>query len=125
MQSSPAPAVVLEYQQPGTSRAAWPWLLLGAGAIPFAIEVVAIFIEATTGDPPNNLREFKAYHYWTGAAVVIGLAWFVGTLFAFRRHYRWMLLVSGGWCLWVCWVAYWFLRSLHEHPAGAYYRSLW
>lgn len=124
MQPTYTPTVILEYQRPNPSVAVWPWMLLMVGTIPL-IEVVAICVEATTGDPPNNLREFKAYHYWTGAAVLIGVAWFTCTVFAFRRRYRWMLLISGGWCLWVCWVAYWFLRSLHEHPAGAYYRSLW
>lgn len=116
---------VLDYEGATRSVTSRPWMLLMAGPIPFVIEVVTIFVEATTGDPPNDLGEFKAYHYWTGAAVLTALAWFICTCFAFRSVCRWMLLISCGWFLWVCWVGYCFLRSLHVHPAGAYYRSLW
>src|SRR5688572_14350930 len=34
MQPTPTPAVVLEYQRPSTSGAAWPWMLLIVGTLP-------------------------------------------------------------------------------------------
>lgn len=124
MPSTPKPALVLDYEQPRQSSE-WRWLLLPLGLAPFAMEVVAFWLEATTGDPPSSLGDFKAYHYWTGAAVLLGLAWLLWTGFAFRRRDRWIVLVAVAWWLWVCWVGFEFLRGLHRHPAGQYYWSIW
>lgn len=125
MRSPDQPAVVLEYGREHGSPAIWPWVLFAAGLVPFAVQVMTIIFEGAYGDPPDNLSEFKAYHYWTGAAAVIGLIWLFGTVLAFRRRHRWMLLLACAWWLWICWVGFSFLRDLHRHPAGQYYWSLW
>lgn len=126
-EANPYSPVIPDQENTGTSSVAWPWpwLLLGLGVIPFAIVVVTALHEGVHGDPPNSLSEFKAYHYWSGAAVALCFAWFACIFFAFRRRYRWILLLSGGLCLWVCWVAFSLLREINAHPAGEYYRSLW
>ena len=101
---------------PQWSRPASFWYQAGAGATRTAV----------TGDPPNNLREFKAYHYAVGSAALIAVAWFIWVAHKFRsRHRWWVLFVCGAWCAWVFWVGFWFLRELHRHPAGEYYWSIW
>src|SRR5215213_2193858 len=124
MQASPEQKVVLEYRRSRASDPIAPWLLLPIGAVPFAIEVMAIIWEGVTGDPPNNLGEFKAYHYAVVSAAVMAAAWFLWVAYKFRnRHRWWVLLVCSGWSVWVFWVGFWFLRDLHRHPAGEYYWS--
>jgi hypothetical protein len=126
MKSPTEPTLVLDYHQPPRSRRLRRWLLFPLGAIPFIIELIAITCEALTGDPPNNLSEFKAYHYSIAVAVLIGFCWLllVGrTLFKRRRW--WVLLLAVAWFAWVCWVGVWFLRELNAHPAAEYYWDLW
>jgi hypothetical protein len=125
MPPTPETTSPLDYQRPPASAPAWPWVLLLAGVIPFGMELLGIFAEAVTGDPPNNLGEFKMYHYWTVGAALLGVAWLVFVLVAFRRRHRWVLLIACGWYLWVCWIGYSFIQDLHEHPAGQYYWSIW
>jgi hypothetical protein len=91
------------------------------GTVPFLVIFGAIFVEATTGDPPNNLAEFKAYHYMAALSALLAVGWLGGVVLS-RRHYRrWVPLLAAAWCLWICWMGVWFIRGLHEHPAGAYY----
>src|SRR5215204_3831807 len=126
MHSSSGPTSVLEYHRTTRSVPVVVWWLLPLGAAPFAIEVVAIVCEWATGDPPNGLGEFKAYHYAVGSAALIAVGWFMSVACKFRNHHRrWVLLVCGSWCVWVLGVGFWFLREVHRHPAGQYYWSRW
>jgi hypothetical protein len=126
MQNSPEPMIVLEYGHPTASGLRMPWWLWLFGAVPFAIEFVALMHEAATGDPPTSLWSFKAYHYATGLAVLLATAWFllVVRLFYKRRH-RPLLLVCGAWFAWVVWMGFLFIEALHQHPAGKFYWSAW
>lgn len=99
--------------------------MLSAGLIPFLYLCVQIVAEAATGDPPNNLREFKMYHYESAAAVLLAVAWWITVAVSFRYQHRWVIAIAFAWVLVTAWVAYDFLRGLNAHPAGAYYRSLW
>jgi hypothetical protein len=85
---------VLEYHRPQAHqmipRTVW---LIVFSAIPFLIEVAAILWEGATGDPPNNLGEFKAYHYAIATAVIAAIAWLLWTVRRYRGANRWMLLI--------------------------------
>jgi len=124
--SPPPEPSLLNYRPPPASLPAWPWLVLALGLIPLTVIVVAMYCEESTGDPPNNLREFQAYHYAVGLAMIAGLTWVAGVARAFRDRRRpWVVPVAWLWCAWVWWWGGQFLKCLNDHPAAEFYWYLW
>jgi hypothetical protein len=101
-------------------------MLVLTGAVPFVLMFGTICHEATTGDPPNSLRMFKAYHYISGTVVILALIWVAALFFATRGRRRVFASIAAVlWLALICFLAYALLDDINSHPAGKYYRAAW
>src|SRR5688572_12695191 len=127
-ESKSAPGrAVLEYHRPSPRRPARAWAVRVVGLLPFLVVLSAIFHETIYGDPPNNLREFKAYHYSIAVSLIVLARWVIWVGYEVHRgQARWVaLLIAVAWCAFVSWIGIEWLRDLNGgHPAD-YYRSQW